>query len=320
MKLVCPQCGYNKELDEAAVPAEMVYATCPQCRTRFRFRDEESSFVLEEETPGDSVPGDQAVEAVQDMTSAPSAATDADTAKVRSVRFAARDTQPSDGAYPHMDTAFSGTYTEGTESSGAANPWQQRTQIGMLAAFIATVRAVLFAPASFFREVGSEWKGSGIIPFYLCCSVGGFLVLQLWSWAYGAFLSDVLSQEAMRVLGGEFMGWFMVGTTSVALVVLSPVLLFITAGVIHGCLRIVGVGKGRFGTTMLICGFSTGVNVLYMVPFIGQYLAMLWGLFVILVGIKHAHGTSITRAFISLLLPVVFVVILVVASSMMVSA
>lgn len=37
MRLICPHCGYTRELDPGAIPPQAVQVTCPQCKASFRF-------------------------------------------------------------------------------------------------------------------------------------------------------------------------------------------------------------------------------------------------------------------------------------------
>lgn len=40
MRIVCPQCGYSREIPANKIPARSSVATCPKCRFRFRFRED----------------------------------------------------------------------------------------------------------------------------------------------------------------------------------------------------------------------------------------------------------------------------------------
>ncbi|GAB6036959.1 hypothetical protein JCM15519_15180 [Fundidesulfovibrio butyratiphilus] len=42
MRIVCPQCGYSREISASKIPARSSVATCPKCRFRFRFREDSS--------------------------------------------------------------------------------------------------------------------------------------------------------------------------------------------------------------------------------------------------------------------------------------
>lgn len=38
MEILCPQCGFGREVAGDKIPAKSVFATCPKCRFKFRFR------------------------------------------------------------------------------------------------------------------------------------------------------------------------------------------------------------------------------------------------------------------------------------------
>ena len=39
MKIICPNCGFGRNVDEAKLPSKAVMATCPKCQHRFKFRE-----------------------------------------------------------------------------------------------------------------------------------------------------------------------------------------------------------------------------------------------------------------------------------------
>lgn len=54
MEIICPQCGFGREVAPDKVPAKSVFATCPKCRFKFRFRAlEEPEYEFD---PGDDEP------------------------------------------------------------------------------------------------------------------------------------------------------------------------------------------------------------------------------------------------------------------------
>lgn len=65
MDITCPNCKYSRSIPDAKVPANSVKATCPQCGTKFRFRDPD--FALD----GADEPGAQAPPAPAQESPAP---------------------------------------------------------------------------------------------------------------------------------------------------------------------------------------------------------------------------------------------------------
>ena len=53
MLIRCPECQFERVIEDATVPAHAAMATCPQCKTRFRFRNPDGTPVVSEtnETP-----------------------------------------------------------------------------------------------------------------------------------------------------------------------------------------------------------------------------------------------------------------------------
>lgn len=48
MRIICPQCGYSRDIPAETIPAGSSMATCPKCRFRFRFRGHQASSRPEE--------------------------------------------------------------------------------------------------------------------------------------------------------------------------------------------------------------------------------------------------------------------------------
>lgn len=52
MKIVCPECGFAREVPEEKIPSGALNATCPVCKHRFRFREPgEMSFDFDQKPP-----------------------------------------------------------------------------------------------------------------------------------------------------------------------------------------------------------------------------------------------------------------------------
>jgi hypothetical protein len=62
MRITCPDCGFSREVPDDKVPATTAVATCPKCRSRFRFRHFEDGF----DAPSSSVHDARYVEEPED--------------------------------------------------------------------------------------------------------------------------------------------------------------------------------------------------------------------------------------------------------------
>lgn len=61
MQIVCPDCKFAREVDETKIPAKSQVATCPKCKTKFKFRElpEEETSVVESPQPEQVVQPEQ---------------------------------------------------------------------------------------------------------------------------------------------------------------------------------------------------------------------------------------------------------------------
>ncbi|GFM37166.1 hypothetical protein DSM19430T_18500 [Desulfovibrio psychrotolerans] len=306
MQIRCPRCEYSKELDDAAIPAEMVYATCPECGERFRFRQPEQA----------GVPADPALSggAVREFFLDAEAGQQAAPEKPYEIPGVQAGREEQGGRAYGNAPAGHGNY--GAESGGNPGtaqpelpriPWAWRSQIGWASAFVHTVREVLSAPPVFFSRSGNDWKRAGAMTFYVISSALGVLFAQMWAWAMDTFLGDVLSEGALAAAGGGFPGWSAaLGVTAVVLV-LGPLFFFVSAGILHAGLSVVKGAPRGFGATANVVAFSLSANMFYLVPFIGQYLAVIFGIYALVVGMKYAHGVNVWRVAAGLLMPFLFI-------------
>jgi len=336
VQIRCPRCEYSKELDDAAIPAEMVYATCPECGERFRFRQPVESGVSEPSSAAGAEPG-----FVLDAEAARQAGTDrpyeipgvqagheaqgdraygnspAGQGHAPEQAYSAGHEYPAEKGQPAGPEFQAGQESYGDVPGGNTGtgqpelpriPWAWRSQIGWASAFVHTVREVLSAPPVFFSRSGNDWKRAGAMTFYIISSVLGIVFAQMWAWAMDTFLGDVLSETALAAAGGGFPGWSAaLGVTAVVLV-LGPLFFFVSAGILHAGLSVVKGAPRGFGATANVVAFSMSANVFYLVPFIGQYLSVIFGIYALVVGMKYAHGVKVWRVAAGLLMPFLFIV------------
>ena len=98
-------------------------------------------------------------------------------------------------------------------------------------------------------------------------------------------------------------------------IVLSPILgaigLFIAAAIQQLLVRlIVGTANSGFGATFRVASYTQVTSLVNWIPIVGPLLS-LYGLYLAIVGIREAHGTTTGKAALVILIP--FAVVLVVA-------
>ncbi len=91
---------------------------------------------------------------------------------------------------------------------------------------------------------------------------------------------------------------------AVALPAIILVIFFIEAAIFHLMLLVVGGAEQPFETTARVVAYVTGSTALFqMVPFCGGLIGLVWSIVVLIIGLAHAHETSMGRSAAAVLLP-----------------
>jgi hypothetical protein len=101
------------------------------------------------------------------------------------------------------------------------------------------------------------------------------------------------------------------GAFSVALVgmiLISPALYvlsaFISSGITHLCLKLLGGAHRPFETTFrVICYAQASAMVFNLLPICGGLIGVIWGAYTIIIGLKESHGISGWKATLAITLP-----------------
>jgi len=169
-----------------------------------------------------------------------------------------------------------------------------------------TFKGALFSPTVFFRGKRQE-KGIGeSFAFGMLLGSVGAMFGIFWQ-----FLLD--SQELSFVL--ELLPEFItMNHLFLGYIIISPFLvfifMFITAAVLHCCLFILGGANRSFADSFKASAYSNASSVFNLIPYIGQYIGVIWGLIVLVIGLRELHETSTLRAVFALLLPLFLLILL----------
>jgi len=177
-------------------------------------------------------------------------------------------------------------------------------------ASLKTLQQMLFHPTSFFKGVGA---GAGV-KRPLLFSLALFYIMVMSAAAYQLGF-HVFSGAAKRVtehaaadavaailglpVGILFLALFLI----VGLPILSISGNLIKAGMYHICLLILGAATRDFTTTFRVVCYSSGIQVLQIVPVIGSIAAYIWGIALDLIGLREAHGTTTGKSLLAVFLP-----------------
>jgi len=176
---------------------------------------------------------------------------------------------------------------------------------GYFAGLYRVFSGVLFSPTQFFRAVR---EGTGIreaMIFGILTGSVGLMFRLFWEFYFQTpwFLMITKLFQGASV-NDIFMG----------MIIFSPLIVFINilvvTAVVHISLSIMGGASKGFDSTMKVILYSNAASVFSFFPYLGDIVAFILTLIIIIVGLREVHETSNGRAVISLLLPVFFVLFL----------
>ena len=189
-------------------------------------------------------------------------------------------------------------------------PWETWREKGRLRAFWETWKQVMMNPVAFFRRVPKG--GNFVVPMYygiICQSVA---IILMWSYQAG-FHSLQAMLSHITAFGGYWpwavsLGWLAAAILFAALLLVAPVFafvgLFISSGLYHICLKILGGAKHNFESSFRAISYASSAQLLSILPIIGIVVAGLWSLVLNVIGLKEIHETSYARAILAVSLPV----------------
>jgi len=148
---------------------------------------------------------------------------------------------------------------------------------------------VLLTPWQYFRKAlrsVSESFSFGLLWGSVGSMVGYFyqaLAIQFGLLEVGDILGSELSSKAL------FLGMLFLLPLGVVLEIV------LVSGVWHIILKLVGAAKKDYSYSFRVVCLSQGAMIASFLPLAGTYLAMLWKLWIQLVGLRHVHQTNYQR-------------------------
>ena len=199
-----------------------------------------------------------------------------------------------------FDTGSGGTGGTGGTPSGAPPPrvsggagtefnYQDPVQ-----SFVSTVQNVVLRPVDFFRGILRQGDYLNPLIFAIICYevsaiLGGIIALAFGNQGFGGFIVSIILAP--------------IGTA---------IALFIGAGITHLLVMlIVGSRNSGYEATFRVAAYSSVVNLVSWIPFIG-WLLSLYAIYLAIVGIREVHTTTTGKAALVVLIPVAVAFLLVI--------
>ena len=303
MEIICPNCSFTREVADEKIPSSSVFATCPKCKHRFRFKDLE--FTIEEPPePTDSAPQ----EPVGSSQEKPAGPMDAELIFTEAQTDGPMGPPLEDGPGPD------GERTEGAYGFQAEDrfgpgpdveppPWEKLDEYGFFSGLTQTIKRAMLHPIRFFSSMAVGLGLAKPLIFYLL--VGEFQAACQMLW-------QMLGVSAMMTMTGGREAVDMGGMMSVGpitILILYPVLLavglFFSTAVSHVLLMLFRAASAGFEGTFRAMAYSAAPMVLAVVPILGPFTGAVWSMVIMVIALKYIHQTTYTRIGLAFLVPVV---------------
>lgn len=181
-------------------------------------------------------------------------------------------------------------------------PWENRSEVGFFPALLETVRQVLLEPkAAFAAMKQTGGLGAPLFFFVLVGSIGGAAGM-LYQMVFNSLQQPTTPEE--QALVAMFASTAAIGFSIMLLPVLFVVVAFVTAGLVHLSLIIVGGAKRPFEATFRVACYAGGSTaILQLLPVCGALISSVWNFVCMIVGLSEVHGIGKGRAAFAVLLP-----------------
>lgn len=184
--------------------------------------------------------------------------------------------------------------------------WEQAGGGAALPVAVESIKEVLGAPVATFRAMPSAGGCGRPLKFYLLVSWVTTAVAVLYQ------IAAVLINPAMiaREAGTEVSQGVVISVLGGAIVLMPLFLLvglYVSAGFLHGALRLLGGAKKPFEATLRVLCYSGGAtSAIQLIPLCGGYLSSIAWMVYSVIGLKEAHGTDLWRPIAALVLVALF--------------
>ena len=191
---------------------------------------------------------------------------------------AQQQADPAQGPYDYnFDAHGPGEYGENTI------PWENAAAHGRFKAFLSTIYLVMFRAPSLFSQFTPY---GSLAPGYVFFLIMGFFAI-LTSLLWGKVVAAILPEQAI-VLSNQ------ISIPSLLVIIplaLGLMLLFV-AGAIRVQLNFLSPGRADFVMAYKIAAYSMAPFILSIVPFVGPTIGVVWFVFCLMLGCRHAFRLS----------------------------
>jgi len=196
------------------------------------------------------------------------------------------------------DSQTNGPFGTGEREGLVLPPWEQRDRYGFLNSIYQTIKEVLFSPVQFFERMPSQVSLAQPLFFAMVLGAVGAFFMWMWSLTFSS-VQMFFDQDWSELLKEPFIYGIFFGASPV----LTIIDVFISAGVTHLCLMVLGGNRLGFEATFRVVAYAQAVSILTLLPFCGVVILEFWFLALVIIGLYKMHDTDLWRAILAVFLP-----------------
>jgi hypothetical protein len=215
---------------------------------------------------------------------------------------------------PPLDPLATASVESAVQTAENDEPaWEQREKIGFFPALSQTISGVLMRPTETFSKMKQEGGLVNPLLYYVILGCVSGVVLALYQMGLQSQMGDFESMiqqyapqyhlpphtfDGMAFGSAGFLG-------SLLLIPAGCVLrAFLGAAIFHLMLMIVGGANRPFETTFRVYCYAFGTSMLFnLLPCCGALIGIIWGSYILYVGLKEAHGIEGWKSLVAISLP-----------------
>jgi hypothetical protein len=196
---------------------------------------------------------------------------------------------------------------EAAEAPPPGIPWDDRERLGFATALVDTTVQVLRSPGDFYRRMRPAGGVGSALAYAVIVAYAGFVAKAFYDWIFQMVLGrqelgfgpELERAIAMMQGGGGLLLQLILGPFLLAAA------LFVSAGLNHLALLLLGGARRGFDSTFRVCAFANAANVTALLPICGSLVAAVWIVVLTIIGLSVVHGISWQKATGAVLLPLV---------------
>lgn len=172
--------------------------------------------------------------------------------------------------------------------------------------FMEAAKLFITAPDRAWKLVRETGDYTRPLLFALIVGWVGAIFNAVWSAVFGAGMMKMLPPQLAGQLGPLAGG----GGGFLASVILAPILivcgLFIGSAIFHVAFMVVGAlsgSKSQFEGTFRVVSYSSIAHIALVIPFLGGLVALVWRVYLMMLGVQQLHRTTQAKALMGILLP-----------------